>query len=261
MCQGLNGAQTNEEEIHMKLPLGLIVAVLFAAIPALGQTSSRDMKGGIQQPQQTPPQEPSTAATPGQAAAAPKPAAAEKVDPEKEAAIRHLMEISGAVQVGESVPFGITQHVYQVMSHTISGERLQKFMETFKQKFDAAAPASTITDVAVPIYARNFTMDEIRGLNQFYESSLGQRLVKTMPIVDREWQSLSTQQDQKTALEVLRGMSDEYAELKPLLGLTPSSTPSAPAAGAAPAATAPAGVPATPNSAPAPKAAPAPPQQ
>jgi uncharacterized protein len=236
MCQGQNGAQTKEEEeIHMKLPLGLILAVLFAACPVLAQTSSRDMKGGIQQPQQTPPQEPSTAATPGQAAAGPKPAAAQKVDPEKEAAIRHLMEISGAAQVGQTVSSGITQHVYQVMSRTISGARLQKFMETFKQKFEAAAPPSAITDAAVPIYAQNFTMEEIRGLNQFYESSLGQRLVKTMPIVDREWQSMSAQQDQKIALEVLREMSDEYAELKPLLGLAPSNPPSAPAAGAAPA--------------------------
>src|SRR5208282_2404856 len=232
----------------MKLQFGLFLAALFFACPVLAQTSSRDMKGGLAQPQ------PATPAPPAQPAAGAKPAAAaaEKVDPAKDAAIRHLLDLTDGSKVGEGVSNGITQHVYQVMSHTIPADRLQKFMETFTQKFTVAAPASAITDAVVPIYAQNFSMEEIQGLVQFYESPLGKRLVKTMPVVDQEWESVGTQIDQKAALGVLWAMSDDYAELKKLLPPDPSK----PAAGPTPA-TAPAPAPA-PAQAPVPAAAPAP---
>jgi len=245
----------------MKLQSVLILAALFSACPVLAQTPA----GGAQK---APPaqHQPATPAAPAQPAAEAKAVApAEKVDPAKEAAIRHLLDLTDGSKVGEGVSNGITQHVYQVMSHTIPADRLQKFMETFTQKFSVAAPASAITDSVVPIYAQNFSMEDIQGLVQFYESPLGKRLVKTMPVVDREWESVGTQMDQKAALGVLWGMTDEYAELKRLLPPDPSK----PAAGPEPA-TAPAPAPGqppvpaaapAPGSAPAPKAAPAPPQQ
>jgi uncharacterized protein len=246
----------------MKLQSGLILAVLFFACPVLAQTPA----GGS-------PHQPGVPAAPAPAAADAKPAppANEKVDPAKEAAIRHLLDITEGASMGQGVSNGITQHVYDVMRHTISPDRVPKFMETFTQKFNAAAPPSAITDAGIAIYAQNFSMEDIRGLIQFYESPLGKRVVKTMPEVDREWQSVGQQMDQKAALAILWGMSDEYTELKRLLPPDPSKpaagpapapgTPAAPSTAPAPArAPAPPAAPA-PDSAPAPKPAPAPPQQ
>jgi len=253
----------------MRLQFGLILAALFSASSGLAQTPA----GGAQQ---KPPaqHEPAVPAAPAQPAAEANQAAptAEKLDPAKEAAIRHLLDITEGASMGEGVTSGITQHVYEVMRHAISPDHVQKFMETFTQKFNAIAPSSAITDAGIPIYAQNFSMEDIQGLIQFYESPLGKRLVKTMPVVDREWQSVGQQMDQKAALVILWGMSDEYAELKRLLppdpskpaaGPTPATAPGTPAAATpapAPArAPAPAVAPA-PGSAPAPKPAPAPPQ-
>lgn len=155
----------------MRLQFGLILAALFSASSGLAQTPA----GGAQQ---KPPaqHEPAVPAAPAQPAAEANQAAptAEKLDPAKEAAIRHLLDITEGASMGEGVTSGITQHVYEVMRHAISPDHVQKFMETFTQKFNAIAPSSAITDAGIPIYAQNFSMEDIQGLIQFYESPLGE---------------------------------------------------------------------------------------
>jgi hypothetical protein len=224
----------------MKLRATLIAAMLCAAGPALAQTTPNS--------QQAPPQHmPATPAQPGQtkadAQAAPTP---EKVDPAKEAAIRHLMDITEVTKEGDNITVAITTQVRNVMGRAIPADQLPKFMDTFTQKFTTSAPSAAVTDAIVPVYAKHFSMEDIQSLTKFYESPLGQRVVKTMPEVAQESQTAGAQIDQKAAIATLRSMSDEYPQLKQMLPPDPSAPPPAP--NAAP----------TPNAAPAPTPAPAP---
>jgi uncharacterized protein len=244
----------------MRLRNALIAAVLFTAGPALAQTPA----GGAQQ-------KPATAAPvqPGQLATKPagagSSAPAEKLDPDKEAAIRHLLDITGESKEGENINTGMTGRVHDVMSRALPADQLPKFMDAFSQKFTASAPPGAVTDAVVKIYAQHFSMAEIQGVTKFYESPIGQRMVKEMPDVVRESQAAGMQMDQKVVIEVLRGMSEEYPQLKQMLPPDPDHP--TPAANAAPApapapATSAAPVPApNPNSTPAPGTKPTPPQQ
>jgi hypothetical protein len=225
----------------MKLPATLIAAVLCVAGPALAQTTPST-------PQAPPPQHmPATPGQPGptkaEAQAAP---ALEKIDPAKETAIRHLMEITEVSKEGENITVAITTQVRNVMGRAIPADQLPKFMDTFTQKFTTSAPSAAVTDAIVPVYAKHFSMEDIQSLTKFYESPLGQRVVKTMPEVAQESQTAGAQIDQKAAIATLRSMSDEYPQLKQMLPPDPSAPPPAP--NAAP----------TPNAAPAPTPAPAP---
>ena len=65
-------------------------------------------------------------------------------------------------------------------------------------------------------------MEDIQGMTKFYESPLGQRMVKEMPDVSRESQTAGMQMDQKVAMDVLRSMSAEYPQLKQMLPPDPS---------------------------------------
>jgi hypothetical protein len=93
-------------------------------------------------------------------------------------------------------------------------------------------------------------MEDIQALIKFYESPLGQHVVKTLPQVAQQTQQAGVQMDQKAALDVLRSMSTDYPELKQLLPPEPGApTPGAgPGAGAssAPSPAAPAVPPAPP---------------
>src|ERR1700689_5300715 len=234
----------------MKLGTALIAAVLLTASPLLAQAPP-----GAAQQKPAP-------AQPGQPAVTP-PAPSEKLDPAKDAAIRHLLEITGVSKEGEDIAAGWTDRVHTGMSRVVPAYQFPKFMETFLTKFNASAPPSAITDAMVAIYARHFSIEDIQGVTKFYESPLGQLMVKEMPDVARESQTAGMQIDQKVVIEVLRGMSDEYPQLKQML--PPDPTHPAPAPNAGPTPTPAPGTSATPSpapsSAPTPAPKPTPPQR
>jgi hypothetical protein len=105
----------------------------------------------------------------------------------------------------------------------------------------------------VAIYARHFSIEDIQGVTKFYESPLGQRMVKEMSDVSRESQTVGLQMDQKIVMQVLWSMADEYPQLKQMLPPDPSKPAPAPAPSAAPAPGSSATPPATPPPSPAPK--------
>jgi hypothetical protein len=213
----------------MKLLTAVIAGLLCAAGPALAQAPASSTP-----PTATP------HATPGQAAPA-KPAAqtpaaqtppapAEKIDPAKDAAIRHLMDITESSKMGENIANYITTQVHNGAGRAIPADQLPKFMDTFSQKFTAGLPPTAVNDAIVGIYAKHFSLDDIQVLTKFYESPVGQRIVKEMPDVDQQMRVAGQQIETTAALAALRSMLDEYPQLKQMLpgdssAPAPSGTP------------------------------------
>jgi hypothetical protein len=196
----------------MRFSIAILTTALFAA-SALAQSSATPAQ------QKPPAHQPGV---PGAQSAAPADAEAppplEKPDPAKEAAIRHLMDLTQTSKLGDNITNAITGQVRGVMGQRIQQpDQLQKFMDTFTQKFAVAAPSSAVVDAEIPVYAHYFSMEDIQGLIKFYESPLGQRVVKSLPDVVQRTQQAGVQLDQKAALDVLRSMSTEYPELKTML--------------------------------------------
>ena len=223
----------------MKLRTAVLAGLLCSAGPTLAQTST---------PSTTPTLAPH--ANPGQAAPA-KPAAqtpppAEKIDPAKDAAIRHLMDITESSKMGENIANFITGQVHNGVGRALPADQLPKFMDTFSQKFNAGLPPTAVNDAIVAIYAKHFSMEDIQGLTKFYESPLGQRMVKEMPDVDQQTRTAGQQIETTVALSVLRSMSDEYPQLKQMLPADGSAP--APSSAPAPATPAPGAQPTTPPS-------------
>jgi hypothetical protein len=217
----------------VKYLIALIAAFLFSAACGFAQAPAAGSAAQPPAASQAKPVQPGGAS----AAAAPAPAAApaEKVDPAKDAAIRHLMEITDTSKMGDRISNMITMRVRSVMSQALPQDQLEKFMETFSDKFTAGAPPSAVTEAIIPVYARHFSLEDVRNLIQFYESPLGQRVVKNLPIVSQESQEIGLDLDQKAAMSVLRGMSDDYPQLKQILPPDDSKPEAAPAPKLAPA--------------------------
>ena len=163
------------------------------------------------------------------------------------------MDITEVSNMGQNIQNYITEQVQQVAGRAVGAGKVQKFMDTFSTQFNASASPGAVTDAMVTIYAKNFSMEDIQGLIQFYETPLGKRVVKTLPEVSQQSQRMGVEMEQNAALTVLRGMSNEYPEIKPMLPADDDkSQENAPVPNAAPApkpAPAP-GTPATPKSAP-----------
>jgi hypothetical protein len=124
-----------------------------------------------------------------------------------------------------------TNHVRDVLSHSLPPDRLQKFMDAFNQNFHQRVSSEKVADAIVPIYASHFSLDDIKAITQFYESPLGQRVVKTLPEVSKASESTASQLVRNNAVQVLQSMADDFPELKPMLqgnsGARPQSAPGA----------------------------------
>jgi uncharacterized protein len=215
----------------MKLRNALIAIAILVASPLLAQTPSTGM------PPKPPAHEPGVPAQPAQAPAETQKAVpatpadpATKPDAAKDAAIRHLMDITQTSKMGDTIDVYVTTQVRQALSQAIPPDRLGQLMAGFTQKLPVAAPPSAVTDAAVLIYARSFSLEDIQGITQFYESPLGQRVVKALPQVARESQELGVQMQQKGAMAVLQDMSREYPELKQMLRPPDAGSDAPPAA-------------------------------
>jgi len=210
----------------MKLRTAVIAGLLCAAGPALAQAPASSTPPTLA-PHATPGQ-----AAPANPAAQAAPAApAEKIDPAKDAAIRHLMDITESSKMGANIASYITGQVHNGAGRAIPAEQLPKFMDTFSQKFTAGVPPTAVNDAIVAIYAKHFSMDDIQVLTKFYESPVGQRIVKEMPDVDQQMRVAGQQIETTAALAALRSMMDDYPQLKQML---PADS-SAPAPSGAPA--------------------------
>jgi len=229
----------------MKLSYFFLFTLLLAASPVLAQTSSRDMKGGMERPEPPAATEPSTSASPaGPHGPTQADASAEKVNPEKEAAIRHLLELTDESKMGQKIGEYVIAQVRDGMSNRMPADKLAKFMETFTQKFNQSASPSAITNELVLIYARQLTQEDIQALVRFYETPAGQRVMKAMPLIAQESQRDGLDMDRKVMMAVLKEMSEEYPELKPLFAgeqarptnppATPTPAPATPPAPAVP---------------------------
>ncbi|HEX4075315.1 MAG TPA: DUF2059 domain-containing protein [Candidatus Acidoferrales bacterium] len=192
----------------MKLSITLVAALLCAAAPALAQAPAQHQPG-VAAPRQAP--------APSAVSPAAPPSLSEKVDPAKEAAIRHLMDVTETSKLGDNINSFLTDRIRTIMSRSMAPDKLPKFMDSFTQKFSASSPSSAVTDAMVPIYARAFTMEDIQEMTKFYESSVGQKMVKQLPQVTQESQNTGVQIEQNAAMSVLDGMQEEYPELKPML--------------------------------------------
>ena len=132
-------------------------------------------------------------------------------------------------------------------------------MDTFSQRFAASAPPKAVADAEVPIYSAHLSTDDIKALIQFFESPLGQRELKAMPLIAQESEKAGGDIDQKAVLQVLRGMTDTYPQLKQMLPPDSNAPPATPS-GASGSAPTPA-PPTAPKLAPAPTPAPSAPQK
>jgi hypothetical protein len=130
---------------------------------------------------------PLTAATP-----APSPGQL-KIDPAKEADIRRLLELTGAAAAITQAMDGAEKSIKPLMTNAFPpGEYREKLIDLFFAKFRSKFDVHTAMDLAVPVYDKYLSHDEIKGLIQFYETPLGQKALDVMPRASGELREQGT---------------------------------------------------------------------
>jgi hypothetical protein len=110
------------------------------------------------------------------AAAAPS-AHATKVDPAKEAEIRKLMTVTGVGDLAKQLLAQIEAQFKGAFPNVPT---------RFWSEFEKEVKVDDFIQMAIPIYDRYLSIDEVRAVTQFYETPVGRKLVSVMPLISRD---------------------------------------------------------------------------
>jgi uncharacterized protein len=137
------------------------------------------------------------------------------VDPAKDADIRALLELVGAHdQVQDSVNRTAEQYREKLLQSVPENKESQAFVNTvitaYEKKFDVDA----VTDQLILIYDKHYTDEEIKGLLQFYGSSLGQKVANESLKISREIQDVT----RATAMKAVKDALQETKQENPGVG-------------------------------------------
>jgi len=155
----------------------------------------------------------STCVKAAQSNAAPAPDSAvsavqSKIDPAKEADIRHLMEVVGTAGLVRQLMGSVEQTLKPTLVNALPpGDYREKLADLFFEKFHSKFDIQHLLDLAVARYDENFSDEEIKGLIKFYETPLGQKVITALPKLTAELQQdgqkLGRQMGRDAMIEVL----------------------------------------------------------
>jgi uncharacterized protein len=138
---------------------------------------------------------------------------ASAIDPQKEARIRELMDLTGAKNLGqELIQAGMDQFRSSVQDSQPDNPRAKQFVDAFVSRFQKHFDPTSLTERIVPIYDKYLTNDDLKGLIDYYHSPLGQRMLKSLPELTRESQAVGFAMGQKAAQETMDELKADFPE-------------------------------------------------
>jgi hypothetical protein len=171
-------------------------------------------------PQTTPTPAPSVAEiTPPAAAAAP-------IDPAKEAEIRKLLDVTGTVKV-------VNQMLKQLMGQL--RERYPDLPPEFVDHLQKEMNPDKLVEKLIPVYDKYYSLDDLKAVGAFYQSTAGQHLLQVQGQVVKESQAIGQQWGREAGMKAVLEIQDYKQKMSttaPSTNNVPepasSSTPSKP---------------------------------
>jgi hypothetical protein len=186
------------------------ISILVCSLAATAQTAPQAPASGS-----TP-----TAAAPTQAA----PAAAQGIDPVKEADIHRLFEVMNLKQMQDQViATMMTAMGRELRANLPEDEKSQELMNLLMVKLRQKFKQADFLSPLIPLYDKYYTDDDIKGLIAFYGTPLGQRFLQAAPQITQESLTAGMQLGRQLGEESVREVMQEHRELAP--SMQPNANP------------------------------------
>jgi hypothetical protein len=185
-------------------------ALLSGALLVLAHSPSLRV---IAQEKSSAPSKPAPVKPAPQAAPSSTPRASGNIDPQKEARIRELMDVTGAKDLGQQlIAAGMEQFRSSVEDAQPNNPRAQQFITAFVAGFQKRFDFNSLNEEIIPIYDKYLTTDDLQGLLDYYHSPLGQRMLKTLPAVTRDSQAAGYALGRKAAEDTMNDLKADFPE-------------------------------------------------
>ena len=142
-----------------------------------------------------------------------KPASA--IDPAKNIAIRRLFDVQGTKDAMRQVLTGMTNNMKPLLESSLPpGEYRAKLIELFIQRFQSKLSVDQLVELAIPVYDKYFSLEEIDGLTKFYETPLGKKAISFLPQVLSETQAAGSKLGEQIGRQSMLEVLDEHPDLR-----------------------------------------------
>jgi uncharacterized protein len=137
------------------------------------------------------------------------------IAPEKEKDIRRLLELVGTKALMAQAMGEMEKATRpEIESSLPVGEYREKLIEVFFAKFRQKFDLQKMVDLAVPIYDKYFSLEEVKGLIRFYETPLGQKSVSVLPQLTAELMNEGRQVGEDAARQSMMEALAEHPDLE-----------------------------------------------
>ena len=170
-----------------------------------------------QQSAATAPQSPQTQTKPSEPPAPAPPATkpAPAIDPAKDAAIRKLFDVEGTKDTMRQVLAGMSDKMKPMLESSLpAGEYRAQLIDLFFQKFQSKLSVDQLVELAIPVYDRYFSLEDIEGLTKFYGTPLGKKVISVLPQVLLEVQGAGMKLGEQVGRDSMIEVLDEHPDLK-----------------------------------------------
>jgi len=140
---------------------------------------------------------------------------AAKIDPAKEADIRKLLDVGGSRAAMTAMLSSMEENTKPLLRNALPpGEYRGQLVDLFFEKFRSKLDLQKLLDLAVPVYDKYLSDEEIKSLTAFYATPLGQKMVKVLPQVLSECTESGRKWGEELGRESMAEVLSEHPDLK-----------------------------------------------
>jgi len=136
---------------------------------------------------------------------------ADNLSEAKRADIMKLMEMTGALALGKQMSDAIVTQMTQAIKASrpdLAPELFDILREEVNSVIEENLPK--FTAIIIPVYHKNFTHPDIKGMLQFYQTPLGQKIIQVMPLLLQESMYLGQQWGQALGPEIQKRVIERF---------------------------------------------------
>ncbi len=148
-------------------------------------------------------------------AASPNLYAAPEIAPDKRAEIDRLLEVTGALQLSKQFSsFTVTQLTNALRAQ--HADVPQKALDVLPEEVNAviAENMDSFKEMVVRIYDEHLSLEDLKGLNQFYSTDLGRKVIKVLPSLAQESMLAGQKWGQALGPEIARRIQARFQKEK-----------------------------------------------
>jgi uncharacterized protein len=140
---------------------------------------------------------------------------AKPISPEKEKGIRRLLDLAGTKALIAQAMGQMEKTTRPELENSLPpGAYREKLIEAFFVKFRAKFDVQKMVELAVPIYDKYFSLEEVQGLIHFYETPLGQKSISVLPQLTAELMEEGRQWGEDAARQSMMEVLAEHPDLE-----------------------------------------------